>query len=441
MKILWIEDKGDVVKSSVFEKQIFKQFWTNSEIEKLKELRIKHEERYMNELKKYSVPLYLAANLSEAWEIIKESKETFDKIIIDIEFSDGDFDFELSSIYELFSEYNGNIDDILSFIKKDEYMGFNLAHLILNHYKKSYDWNNKQIENSICFFSANAITEKEFLTKMKDTFKFGFSYDTNIKEIKQFSKNKDENFLSWLTENEYTLIFKKYLSDSSDAVETFLEVTRKKDSFDKTNISGNLLHLRQLIENHIAKTIISKISGNFDIIPKWKPQIEKNDNKVNMGGFLSILNSIIPVLDKKDKGFLILTDEEIKKLLSHLKIQMEFSKVGILKLNFGVLDSAIQQKNNELLNNNIKNIDELTFKFENRLNTKLKATEIIYFYLQNSWSTLSELIHDDKTLTEMGEQFIKKEERAVNTINIIYYQLKEIIIWFGEVMEHLQNQK
>ncbi len=440
MRILWVEDDSNVVISGIFDEKYFHKFLSDGEISELESKKGENQIKVKKYLKTVKNPIFLAQDIKTALELI-EKESPFDKIVLDIRFPIDDIE-----LYDyLKDDIKSKKEDALKFIK-DDFSGILLNHIIVKKYKNFFKWGKDKIVNSICFFTGNSITVDSFKKEIESKIDHNvFRYDSDAEEIKSFSKKETpEQFISWLVGDEYTLIFKKYLPENivSSAIENFLEVTRNKDSSDKTVIKGNLVHLRQLIENYIAKNIISKISGS-NIIPKWKPQIEKNSNQINMGGFLSTLNSVVPYLDKKDgkdKGFLILTDEEIKKLFDFLKLQHNFSEIGVFKFSFGALDSAIQQNNDTTLKSllkNITNIDELLFRFENRLNSSLNVTETIYFYLQNCWSTLSELIHDDGKLSEKGEAFIQKEERAVNIINLLYYQLKEIILWFGEVMESL----
>jgi len=219
-----------------------------------------------------------------------------------------------------------------------------------------------------------------------------------------------------------------------NAVDNFMEITENKDSYNKTTIKGNLVNLRQLLEDHIATNIINKVNNNSLYTPSWKPQLYSS-NGINFGGFKSLLNEIIPVFEK---GNILASKEEVSTLLKEIKPEYIFNKEGgNYSFTIGSLKSFILNNNQGI--DNAKNIENLTFNYKNRFNEKLLVSEDIYDNIKYSWRKLSELIHSDESLTTNGENLIKNTDRAINTINILYYQLKEIILWFGQVMEKIES--
>jgi len=209
MRILWIEDKGEIVKTSIFDKKIFKSFWTKAEVENLDILKTKLSEEYKYELQEYSTALFLASDLEEAWEIIEEN-EAFDKIIIDIEFLAEDFNFDNKYIKDSF---DGTEEEFEKLFNYNEYMGFITAHLIVSYYKDEYRWDSKDIEENIVFFSANSLTHEDFGKKIKSMYQKEFIYDTDARDIRQFNKNKENDFLKWLKVDDYSIILDRYIKN------------------------------------------------------------------------------------------------------------------------------------------------------------------------------------------------------------------------------------
>ncbi|MBN2693431.1 hypothetical protein JXR93_02110 [bacterium] len=425
MRILWVEDDSNVVTSGIFDEKYFHKFLSDDEIIELESKKGENQIKVKKYLKTVKNPIFLAQDMKTALELI-EKEPPFDKIVLDIRFPIDDID-----LYDyLKDDIKSKKEDALKFIK-DDFSGILLNHIIVKKYKNFFKWGKDKILNSICFFTGNSITVDSFKKEIESKIDHNvFRYDSDAEEIKSFSKKETpEQFLSWLVGDEYTLIFKKYLPENivSSAVENFLEVTRNKDSLDKTIIKGNLVHLRQLLEKYIAK-VLSK------------------DKKFIMGNFIKSLKQIKMFFDENDdknKSYLILKSDEISKLISDINSGKQFNKEKdkIYKFSFGAFETFVKQKNENSFDafvNNCSDMEKISPFTKNEYSKEYKVTETIYFYLQNCWDTLSKLIHDDEKLSEKGEDFIQKEERAVNIVNILYYQLKEIILWFGDVMKSLK---
>ena len=440
MKILWVEDKNDILTSGIFENKYFHSYLTTRERRGLGQLKSGNFKKVKKFLQKTNSKVFLASNLKDAIKIIEEN-DAFDKIILDI-----NFPIENCDLYKYLEEdFFGEEKKYQNFLNniKDEFAGIILNHIIVKKYKDEFDWDKKNILSDIVFLSGNGIKFNNFDKRINSMYGKSFKYDTDASEVQFFDKKKDEkNFLKWLIEDEYTIILDRYVNQN--AVNNFLELSKNKDNPNPTIIKGNLVNLRQLLENHIAKKIVEKVEENPHCIPTWNPQIRGNHG-VNFGGFISLLNQASYVLDKsrgEPRGYLIMTEEEISDFVENINDKFSFNKREgkTYKLRTSMLVAFLEQKNEHSFNSMIKalkDMDELTFGHRPRLNEDLFVSQKIYNYIKSSWNILSELIHNEGNLTPNGDKFIEKSEKAINTINILYYQIKEIILWFNLVMERV----
>jgi len=392
MDILWVEDDNNILDTTIFESKYFNSYLSDEEIKGLEKLRNENFKKIKKYLKNVKNKIFLASNLKECMEIIKNHETTFHKIIIDI-----DFPFNDDDLYEILKDsflekIDENYNHFIEEISKNEYAGIIFNHIIASKYKNEYHWNKNDIYNNIVFLSGNDIKITDFEEKLIKLYGMAFRYDSDASFIRFFSKNNDKdmkNFITWLTEDKYTIILDKYTN--KQALKMFLELQKNRISKNPTIISGNLLHLRQLLESYIIKKILIEITEELEL--------KMEDNKFKKAFF--------PKLKKFD-----------------LKKEYDFKEIK----------NYILMKADSVNMKNAINYIPKEFK-------EAKGKEITNLMLNYPWKILSKLIHNDGSLTSDGENFIKDTDRAINTINIIYYQLKEIILWFGQVMEKLEKKE
>ncbi len=422
MNILWVEDKGDVTKEDIFTKKIFNSFWTKKEIENLTNLEKMQEDFYMEELKKYSSPLFLAANLEEAWDIIKDN-EPFDKIILDIEFPSEEFDFNNNYIK---SEFSGNdFDNFIEFIDKDQYMGFTLAHLIIFYYSKKFNWTVEDIKNNIVFFSANTLNFDTFTKKnIREVRKEEFSYHPNIKEIRQFTKNKETDFLKWLKEDKYTIILDRYLNQS--AVNEFIKIMEEKD---------NIAYLRPLFDNMLIT--IAENNNIMNYKPIWweftnKTLKENKKEKCFMYKF-----SNIKLKNNKDK----INIKHFIRFLSDLKERYSIPEIenAINAIKIRDIDDKTNNTEKDKIEKDIEKKKNQEIVFEKLKEIKMEQD---YFVNDNLFVTVI-IQHSLYSITEITNKYQNHKDLNNNlnkeTVQMLHFQLKEIILWFGKVMEELES--
>jgi hypothetical protein len=388
MRILWVEDRGDVVKTSIFEKKIFKNFWTKLEVENLTILEGKLSDQYKYDLQNYSTPLFLAADLEDAWEIIKKEKP-FDKIIIDIEFPSEDFDFDNKYIKDSFHGEESDFQKIIDFINKDEYMGFTLAHLIISYYKDKFNWNPK--ENKIVFFSANSVTMENFNEKLKKSSQKDFFYDTDTKKIIQFNKNKENDFLKWLEVDEYSIILDRYIN--SNASSEFIKILNNKNTLE--NIRSLFDTILKKIANELNRKMLIDLKEPF----YWS---KSNYNKNNYEKLVIFKNG----------------------------------EVNITHFIKYLADNNLSRNYIDFIKNNGNNDEEKNIKKERRrinflLNDKLNVTIII----QHALYSITEICNKYENHKNYIDGYTKE------TVETIHAQLKQIILWFGQVMEKIENNE
>lgn len=400
MRILWVEDKGEIVKTGVFDKKIFNIFWMKSELENLAILKDKLSDEYKYELQEYSSPLFLAADLEDAWEIIKE-EEPFDKIILDIEFPSEDFDFDNKYITDAFIGEENNLEELITFIDQDEYMGFTLAHLIISYYRDKFAWNLQKIEKNIVFFSANTFSIEDFDKKFKLAVRKEFIYSPDTKKIKQFNKNKESDFLDWLKEDEYSIILDRYVNSS--VANEFIDLTHKK----------GLNSIRPIFEA-LLEVLARKINIE-ELKPNWwyftRKKQKSNRNKYSNFNFIDRDKFIV-------KNFIrFLVDIKYRYDLSDIKDYIE-----------RIQDDENKEKKEGYLNN-LKEQNELGDYYFNH-NESLNISSVIAHDLYSIWDITS----------AFGAHDSNGYQPTLDTVNSLIYQLKEIILWFGQVMEEIDKK-
>jgi len=438
-RILYIEDNIDA--SLVI--KLFRKVLTRDLRDEI--TNAKNQEEILKVISK-SNNIDIYTNFIEVLNIIKNiNKNSYDLIILD------------RDLYSILDKNNvkklGNYDKTLLpedfdkelfFLREGDYL-ITILHKKIN------------IDKQLYFLSGNNddIKEKpQFEYLLSEEFKNNNIFYKTTDDYKRLREVIDNNLCVKYKKHDicgknihlkpYVEVLDRYF-ESDNAVKNFLEITKNKDSDDKTIIKGNLVNLRQLLETHIAKTIINKIENNKQkYFPSWNLELQ-GVKGVNFGGFISLLNEVKPKMDFKrnrEKGYLITTGDEIIELIKNIDSSFNFNINGNYKFSVRALVEFIKLKNENSLKpiKEAKNIEELRFNYLNRFNKELLVNDDIYDYVKYSWNKLSELIHDDKGLTTDGEKFIKNTEKAINTINILYYQLKQIILWFGQVMQKIENE-
>ena len=186
MKILWIEDNSNNIINMIFENEMFNVLFTDSEIEKLKELQKTKYDGYdlADLLESFNNSLYVVSSLIEAYELIK--KVRFDKFILDIKFPLGRyFEYDME---KMVAEIMENQDLSFHTINQERYMGIVLNHLIVTKYEKEYGWNQEMAENNIRFLTGNNENINSFISKTN------FKYNPTAKSVILLDKNNIKDF-------------------------------------------------------------------------------------------------------------------------------------------------------------------------------------------------------------------------------------------------------
>ena len=387
MKILWIEDNQDFIEE-VLNSGYFSNFLSREESKFLKkEKRVRKKIKLLR--KRFSNKIIIKSNLIDAIKIINEYNEPFDRIILDIDFPlypNQSPSKEESRLFDSMKEqlkdsYKG--DDFEGFIgkifKEGTFLGVILNHLIIRKYKEKFFWDISDIEDNICFFSGNNKGYQEFKEDMELLDNDDFRYDQDAeKHTHFFKKTKDLDFTKWLYKDLYSFILEKHIGEK--ASEIYKDISQNIGSTNITTIKGNLVNLRQLIEANLIKTIIHKEAKLKTIRYRYR-------------------------------------SGEESEVTAYFPNNKDFFTHKVYEWNY-VKKNRLMSDNNRI---NMSNCLEY-----------LKHDKPVYYLFKYNWSAVSSLIHDDNNLTDEGNELVRNDERILNKLNLLFFQIREIILWFDE---------
>jgi CheY-like chemotaxis protein len=304
MKILWVEDKNDILTSGVFENEYFNSYLSKKERMELRTLKSGNFKKVKRFLKYAQNKILLVSNFPDAMEAI-ENNTPFDKIILDINFPIENFDLNKY----LKGSFIGSKEDYNDFISniKDEFAGILLNHIIVTKYKEEFDWDKKDILSKIVFLSGNGIKFNDFDKRINGMYLQSFKYDTDASQIDFFDKKKDEyTFFKWLKEDEYIIILDRYLKNKDakkQSIKRFKELRNlvEGDNFDKT-IDDYLSMARKIQENLLQ--VIPGFENNRGVSEILKELHPKNGEQYLTDRYYHLGNMIQRVTSKNSHEYL-----------------------------------------------------------------------------------------------------------------------------------------